>query len=118
MIAAGVCTVPAKLKYGITLFALICLAHAWSTRKAVAITVEVAKKCGTLADKAYPSRVPGNPAAGRANGTTQAFRDYFNKCVTNGGNMDGQTSEPENNKNNPVPAKGDNMNGQAPQQAK
>ena len=46
------------------------------------------KKCAALADKAYPPRVPGNPAAGLAEGTAQSKRDYFNKCVANKGNMD------------------------------
>jgi hypothetical protein len=41
-----------------------------------------------LTAKAYPPRVPGNPAAGLTKGTAQSKRDYFNKCVANGGNMD------------------------------
>jgi hypothetical protein len=56
--------------------------------EASAISVEVAKKCDSLVAKAFPPREPGNPAAGSAKGTAQQQRDYFNKCVTNGGNMD------------------------------
>jgi hypothetical protein len=66
--------------------ALICLLNTLPSGSASAITAEVAKKCGALSDKAYPPRVIGNPAAGRQNGTTQDFRNYFNKCVANGGN--------------------------------
>ena len=53
-----------------------------------AITVEVAKKCDLLTAKAFPPREIGNPAAGSAKGTAQTQREYFNKCVANGGNMD------------------------------
>jgi hypothetical protein len=82
----------AKLKYGTAFVALICVVHSLATRDASAITAEVAKKCGELTAKAYPPRVPGNPAAGYANGTAEDFRKYFSKCVANGGNMD-QTPE-------------------------
>src|SRR3954462_13869672 len=37
--------------------------------------------------------MPGNPAAGLAKGTVQFKRDYFNKCVANGGNMDDDAPE-------------------------
>ncbi len=60
---------------------------------ASAISVEVAKKCDSLVAKAFPPREPGNPAAGSAKGTAQEQRDYFNKCVTNGGNMDDAASK-------------------------
>lgn len=60
---------------------------------ASAITVEVAKKCNVLLAKEFPAREPGNPAAGRTKGTAQSQRDYFNKCVANGGNMDGDGSK-------------------------
>jgi hypothetical protein len=48
----------------------------------------VTGRCVALTAKAYPPRVPGNPAAGLAKGTAQSARDYFNKCVANRGNMD------------------------------
>lgn len=53
-----------------------------------AISVEVAKKCNALLAKQFPPIEPGNPAAGSAKGNGQAERDYFKKCVDNGGNMD------------------------------
>ena len=56
---------------------------------ASAITLEVARKCDALIAKEFPPREVGNPAAGSAKGSGQAQRDYFSKCVANGGNMDG-----------------------------
>jgi hypothetical protein len=67
---------------------LVCIAVGSMTVSASAITVEVAKKCDALTMKAFPPRVPGNPAAGSAKGTGRSVRNYFNKCVANGGNMD------------------------------
>jgi len=83
--------VPGQLKRRTTLVAIIILTHALTAQNALAITAEVARKCGELADKAYPPRVPGNPAAGHLNGTSQDVENYFNKCVANGGKPpDGQ----------------------------
>jgi hypothetical protein len=83
--------VPAKLKHRTALVALIFLSQALTAQSALSITAEVAKKCGDLTDKAYPPRVPGNPAAGHLNGTSQDIENYFNKCVANGGKVpDGQ----------------------------
>jgi len=82
-----------KLKYGVILVALIWLAFPLMTRGALAITAEMAKKCRALTDKAYPLRVPGNPAAGRLNGSGRDATAYFNKCVANGGNMEESTKE-------------------------
>lgn len=76
-----------NLKFGSLFVALACFTVA---PRASAVTVEVAKKCGALTAKAYPPRVVGNPAAGSAKGKSQSERDYFNKCVKNGGNMDDQ----------------------------
>ena len=82
---------PATLKHRTALVALIFLLHALMAQSASAITAEVAKKCSALTDKAYPPRVPGNPAAGHLNGTSQDVENYFNKCVANGGKVsDGQ----------------------------
>jgi hypothetical protein len=81
--------VPTKLKHWITIVALVFLSHALTPQGALAITAEVAKKCGGLTDKAYPPRVPGNPAAGHLNGTSQDVQVYFNKCVVNGGSAPG-----------------------------
>lgn len=55
---------------------------------ASAVTVEVAKKCNALMSKAFPPRVVGNPAAGSAKGTPQEVREFYQKCVANGGNVD------------------------------
>jgi hypothetical protein len=103
---------PTKLSYG-TALALVCLAHLPMTRSAMAVTVELARKCGALTDKAYPLRVPGNPAAGREHGTAKEVRDYFNKCVANRGNIDEQPLEPGNHTQ--VPQKGSDKDGEAPQ---
>jgi len=78
----------ANLKFGSTLVALTCIAGGSMTNSVSAVTAEVAKKCEALTAKAYPPRVVGNPGAGSAKGTGQSERDYFNKCVANGGKMD------------------------------
>jgi hypothetical protein len=103
-----------KLRYGTALLALVCLTHLPTTRSAMAITAELARKCGALTDKAYPLRVPGNPAAGREHGTAKEVRDYFNKCVANRGNIDEQPLEPGNHTQ--PPGEGGGKGGQAPQQ--
>lgn len=77
-----------NLKCGSAVAALVCIAVGSMTGGASAVTAEIAKKCETLADKAYPPRVLGNPAAGSAAGTAQSKRNYFSKCLANGGNMD------------------------------
>ena len=82
-----------KLKIATTLGALICLSQAFPGSTAFAITAEVAKKCSALSSKAFPPRVVGNPAAGVQNGTFQDFRNYFNKCVANGGNPPEETNK-------------------------
>jgi hypothetical protein len=105
--------VPAKLGYGAALVAAIGVAHLMATPSASAITAEVAKKCDVLTEKAYPLRVPGNPAAGHKHGSTKEIQDYFNKCVTNGGNV----SEPAQENNKATPNQGsdkDGKGGQAP----
>jgi hypothetical protein len=80
-------TVPAKLKHQTALVTLIFLLHALTAQNTLAITAEVANKCGLLTDKAYPPREPGNPAAGHLNGTSQDVDNYFKKCVANGGKV-------------------------------
>ena len=77
----------AKLKSGTALLAAISVASLLATSSASAISVEVAKKCDVLTGKAYPLRVPGNPAAGHKNGSAKEIQDYFNKCVANDGNV-------------------------------
>ena len=80
----------ANLKSGSALAALVCIAVGSIAGSASAVTAEVAKKCEALTIKAYPPRVPGNPAAGSAKGTGPVERSYFRKCVANGGNMKDQ----------------------------
>jgi hypothetical protein len=77
-----------NVKVRSVLVALVCIAVGCMTGSASAVTAQVAKKCQALTTKAFPPRVPGNPAAGSSTGTVQSKRDYFNKCVANGGNMD------------------------------
>lgn len=59
---------------------------------AFAISLEVARKCNALTSRAYPPLVPGNPAAGRANGNGQTVRNYFNRCIAHGGHMHKRSS--------------------------
>ena len=101
-----------KLKIATAFLALIMLACALPQTSALAITAEVAKKCSALTAKAYPPRVAGNPAAGIQNGSYQDFRNYFNKCVANGGNP----PEQENQKTTQPSGNGVNNNSQAPKQ--
>lgn len=91
---------PAKLRSEAALVATI-VAYLLATLSASAITVEVAKKCDVLTEKAYPLRVPGIPAAGHQHGTAKEIRDYFNKCVTNNGNATAPESGQDNNKTTP-----------------
>src|SRR6516165_6354167 len=81
-------TMFAHVKFESALVGLVCIAVGCMNGRASAVTAEVARKCAALTAKAYPPQVPGNPAAGLAKGTVQSKRDYFNKCVANGGNMD------------------------------
>jgi hypothetical protein len=71
--------------------ALICVALGAIPTRAAAVTVEVARTCKSLTDKAYPPREPGNPAAGSVKGGGRVAQDYFNKCVANGGKADDTT---------------------------
>lgn len=77
-----------SLKLGFSSVALTFIALGMTSHQAAAVTVEVAKKCEALTAKAYPPRVIGNPAAGSAKGTGRVQREYFNKCVANGGKIE------------------------------
>ena len=77
-----------SLKFVLVFNMLICFALGASPNRALAVTVEVARKCETLTAKAFPPREPGNPAAGSAKGTGREQREYFNKCLANGGKVD------------------------------
>jgi hypothetical protein len=65
----------------------VCIAIGLTVNCASAMSVEVAKKCNALTAKAFPPRVPGNPAAGSAKGSGKEMQDYFKKCVANGGEI-------------------------------
>lgn len=58
-----------------------------------AISVDVAKKCNALMAKEFPPRQAGNPASGSSKGNAQASRDYFKKCVDNGGNVESSSDK-------------------------
>src|SRR4029079_11395604 len=83
----------AHVKFGSAFLGLVCIAVGCMNGRASAVTAEVARKCAALSAKAYPPQMPGNPAAGLAKGTVQIKRDYFNKCLANGGNMDDDAPE-------------------------
>jgi hypothetical protein len=53
-------------------------------------TAELAKKCATLTQKAFPPRVVGNPAAGSLGGSGRSEQAYFNQCIKNGGSVNEQ----------------------------
>jgi hypothetical protein len=50
-------------------------------------SAEVAKKCKILRAKQFPPRQIGNPAAGSAYGSGHDKREFFRRCVENGGNI-------------------------------
>jgi hypothetical protein len=52
-------------------------------------TAELAKKCRALEIKAYPPKRAGSTKTG----TAQEERDYFAKCLRNGGNMDNDNAK-------------------------
>jgi hypothetical protein len=76
------------LRFGGAFLVLTCMALGSTSNRAAAVTVEVARSCKALTDKAYPPREPGNPAAGSAKGGGRVAQDYFNKCVANRGTID------------------------------
>jgi hypothetical protein len=106
--------VSAKFKSRIGLLALIFVVPLLMAPSAFAITLEVAKKCSALAEKAFPLRVPGNPAAGYLNGTGADYRNYFNQCVANGGTMGEQAPQQGIQNGTASPKQGSDANRQAP----
>jgi hypothetical protein len=84
----------AKVTCSAALTALICLADLGVATSATAIPAELARKCSALANRAYPLSASHNPASGRKHGSSQAVRNYFNRCVANGGKMKGHGSKP------------------------
>ena len=77
----------ANLRLASAVTGLVCLAVVSTPDHAAAITAELAKKCSALTTKAFPPRVPGNPAAGSTKGNGLAEQNYFRRCVANGGNV-------------------------------
>ncbi len=61
------------------------IALAGQTGKAEAVTAAVAKACARSLAKAFPLRKPGNPGAGSAAGNAEDQRQFYAKCVANGG---------------------------------
>jgi hypothetical protein len=51
------------------------------------ISADVARQCKILRAKQFPPRQIGNPAAGSAYGSGQDKREFFRRCVENGGNI-------------------------------
>jgi hypothetical protein len=82
---------PPRAKFRSVLAASIGIAVGSMASNASAVTVEVAKKCEALMTRAFPPRVPGNPAAGSDKGTGADEQKYYDKCVANGGNVDDST---------------------------
>jgi hypothetical protein len=83
----------AASKFARSAFALSFAAGGLAPTGASAITLEIAKKCNALVAKEFPPRQIGNPASGSTKGSAKSEHDYFNKCVANGGNMDGDTDK-------------------------
>lgn len=79
----------AESRFTGTAFAFLLAAGGLAPTGASAITAELAKKCNALLAKEFPPRQAGNPAAGSKKGDGKSEREYFDKCVTNNGNMDG-----------------------------
>jgi hypothetical protein len=75
--------------------AAICVVLVLGATDAYAVTAEVAKKCNALLTKKFPPRVVGNPAAGSAQGTGAAQREYFKKCVDSGGKVEDNDTKPK-----------------------
>jgi hypothetical protein len=57
-------------------------------KPAAAISLDLAKKCRTMALQAHPYKLPGEKGPGSAT----AEREYFTQCVAKGGNMTEQNS--------------------------
>jgi hypothetical protein len=81
-----------KPKFRIALV-LLSLVLPMIPRSASSITAEVAKKCQALSAKAFPPRVPANPAAGLMHGTAREASAFFRKCVENGGHVEESDKE-------------------------
>jgi hypothetical protein len=69
----------------------VAVTACFQTQPAMAISVELAKKCRDMAIKAHPYTLPGFKS-----GNAEGERSYFKDCVAKGGNMsaDHQTTDP------------------------
>lgn len=76
----------------------ICVVLVLGTTDAYAVTAEVAKTCNAQLAKKFPPRVVGNPAAGSAQGTGAAQREYYKKCVESGGKVEDSDKTPTTDK--------------------
>lgn len=74
--------------------AALCVMVVLAATNAHAVTVEVARKCNALLAKKFPPRVPGNPAAGSAQGSGTAQRDFYKQCVASGGTIGDDDTKP------------------------
>jgi hypothetical protein len=79
---------PFRLSFGVLLSGFTSLVVLWAPAPAQAITAELARKCSALTAKQFPSREPGNPAAGSTKGSGRDQQAFFNKCVGNNGKVD------------------------------
>jgi hypothetical protein len=82
---------PSRTKFRSVLAAAIGIAVGSMASSASAVTVEVAKKCEALMTRAFPPRIPGNPAAGSDKGTGADQQKYYENCLANGGNSGDNT---------------------------
>jgi hypothetical protein len=73
----------------------VCIGIGSMSAGASAVTADIAKKCEALTARAFPPRVPGNPAARGARGTGPAEKSYYSNCVANGGNIPGSPAAPQ-----------------------
>ena len=64
------------------------------TQPAMAISVELAKKCRDMAIKAHPYTLPG---FGFKAGSAEGERDYFKECVAKKGNMSAERQPADQN---------------------
>jgi hypothetical protein len=82
-----------KLKPAFMVVAVTWVALGATTSSGSAVTAELARKCSALMAKQFPPREPGNPAAGSAKGSGRDQTAYFNKCVANGGKVEGDAAK-------------------------
>ena len=77
----------------IIIIAVALIALAGETGKASAVTAAVAKACARSLAKAFPPREPGNPVAGSAAGSVEDQRQFYAKCIADGGPANGPTTK-------------------------